>query len=238
MSKKLLLVDDDQLILESLTYSFKKEGYTIISTGDGLEAVSLEQQNQPDLVVLDLMLPSLDGLEVCRRIRQSSAVPIIMLTAKGDEFDRILGLEIGADDYLPKPFSFRELLARVKANLRRVNYERQATPSTPLQIGAVQVDTKAHTVYKGETSLSLTQKEYDLLLTLMQRAGEVVGRSDLLDLVWGVDWIGDPRTLDVHIRWLREKIEENPSQPHYIQTVRGVGYRFTAPGTPPSESGE
>ncbi|RME40400.1 MAG: DNA-binding response regulator [Caldilineae bacterium] len=229
MSKTILLVDDDRLIIETLTYSLQKEGYHTIATGDGLEAVRLEQEEHPDLVVLDIMLPSLDGWEVCRRIRQHSAVPIIMLTARDEEFDRVLGLEMGADDYLPKPFSFRELLARIRATLRRVEYERQPLPGQIITIGDVRVDQTAHQAYKKDTPLTMTQKEYDLLLTLMSRAGQVVSRAELLDKVWGVDWLGDTRTLDVHIRWVREKIEDNPGKPRYIQTVRGVGYRFIAP---------
>jgi len=229
MPKTILLVDDDRLIIESLTYSLQKEGYHVIATGDGLEAVTLEQEERPDLVVLDIMLPSLDGWGVCRRIRQHSAVPIIMLTARDEEFDRVLGLEMGADDYLPKPFSFRELLARIRATLRRVEYERQPLPNQSIAIGDVRLDQTAHQVYKKDSPLTMTQKEYDLLLTLMSRAGQVVSRAELLDKVWGVDWLGDTRTLDVHIRWVREKIEDNPSKPRYIQTVRGVGYRFATP---------
>ncbi|MFQ5575773.1 MAG: response regulator [Anaerolineae bacterium] len=226
MSKTILLVDDDNLIIETLTYSLQKEGFQVIATGDGREAVTLEQEHRPDVVVLDIMLPSLDGREVCRRIRRTSAVPVIMLTARGDEFDRVLGLEMGADDYLPKPFSFRELLARIRAILRRVEFERRPAPNQILAIGDVQLDNTAHKVFKGNTPLSMTQKEYDLLRTLMSRAGEAVSRADLLDEVWSVDWIGDTRTLDVHIRWVREKIEDDPGRPTYIQTVRGVGYRF------------
>lgn len=228
----LLLVDDDTLIIESLTYSFGRENYQVISTGDGLEAIDLERQHQPDLVVLDVMLPGLDGLEVCRRIRQQSAVPIIMLTARGDEWDRVLGLEIGADDYLPKPFSFRELRARVKANLRRVDLQNIAPPPNreDLQIGPITLNLEARRVQKSGQVIDMTQKEFDLLHSLMRQAGRVVRRDDLFNQVWGVDWVGDTRTLDVHIRWLREKIEQNPSAPQLIQTVRGVGYRFATPG--------
>lgn len=226
MAKKILIVDDDPLIVESLVYSLRKEGFTVISSGDGVNAVTVAHDEQPDLIVLDLMLPSIDGWEVCRRIRQESAVPIIMLTARGDEFDRILGLEMGADDYLPKPFSFRELLARIRATFRRVDFERQPTPNQALTIGDVTLDNIAHQVRKNNELLVMTQKEYDLLHALMYRAGQVVTRAELLDVVWGIDWLGDTRTLDVHIRWVREKIEDNPSAPRFIQTVRGVGYRF------------
>lgn len=226
--KTILLVEDDKLIVESLVYSLQKEGFQVITAGDGLQAVDLEREARPDLVVLDIMLPGLDGWEVCRRIRQHSIVPIIMLTAKDEEFDRVLGLEIGADDYLPKPFSFRELLARIRAILRRLAYDEQA-PRETIAIGEVQVDVTAHKVYKNDTPLTMTQKEYDLLLALMRRAGQVITRAELLDQVWGVDWLGDTRTLDVHIRWVRAKIEDDPGRPKYIQTVRGVGYRFLDP---------
>lgn len=234
MPKTILVVDDDPLIIESLTYSLKKENFTVVPCRDGLEAVALAHETQPDLIVLDVMLPSIDGWEVCRRIRQESAVPIIMLTARGDEFDRVLGLEIGADDYLPKPFSFRELLARIRATLRRVEFERRQPVNHTLTIGGIVLDHSAHQVRKNGKLLTLTQKEYDLLFTLMSRAGQVVSRAELLDIVWGIDWLGDTRTLDVHIRWVREKVEDDPGKPQYIQTVRGVGYRFSTPQDLPS----
>jgi DNA-binding response OmpR family regulator len=195
---------------------------------DGHQALDLAQEETPDLIVLDVMLPGMDGLETCRRLRQESTVPIIMLTARGQEIDRVLGLEMGADDYLAKPFSFRELLARIRAVFRRMAFE-EAPKATQIEIGDVRLDMAAHKVFKRSQELTLTQKEYDLLHTLMSRAGRVVSRAELLDLVWGVEWLGDTRTLDVHIRWLREKIEENPSQPRHVQTVRGVGYRFATP---------
>jgi DNA-binding response OmpR family regulator len=195
---------------------------------DGHQALDLAQEETPDLIVLDVMLPGMDGLETCRRLRQESTVPIIMLTARGQEIDRVLGLEMGADDYLAKPFSFRELLARIRAVFRRMAFE-EAPKATQIEIGDVRLDMAAHKVFKRSQELTLTQKEYDLLHTLMSRAGRVVSRAELLDLVWGVEWLGDTRTLDVHIRWLREKIDENPSQPRHVQTVRGVGYRFATP---------
>jgi DNA-binding response OmpR family regulator len=195
---------------------------------NGHQALDLAQEETPDLIVLDIMLPGMDGLETCRRLRQESTVPIIMLTARGQEIDRVLGLEMGADDYLAKPFSFRELLARIRAMFRRMAFE-EAPKATQFEIGDVELDMAAHKVFRKGQELTLTQKEYDLLHTLMSRAGRVVSRAELLDLVWGVEWLGDTRTLDVHIRWVREKIEENPSQPRYVQTVRGVGYRFATP---------
>jgi len=224
--KTILLVEDDILIVDSLMYSLQKEHFQVIATGDGLEAITLAEQKQPDLILLDIMLPTLDGWEVCRKIRQTSVVPIIMLTAKGDEFDRVLGLEIGADDYLPKPFSFRELLARIRAIFRRQEFDRQRQAHKIISVGNIRLDETAHQLYNGDTPLTVTQKEYDLLRTLMSRSGEVITRNELFDIIWGTDWVGDHRTLDVHIRWLREKIEINPSRPKYIQTVRGVGYRF------------
>ncbi|MFQ5614449.1 MAG: response regulator [Anaerolineae bacterium] len=228
MAETILLVEDDKLIVESLVYSLTKEGFVVHTTGDGLEAVTLEQELHPNLVVLDIMLPSLDGWEVCRRIRQTSTVPIIMLTAKGKEVDRVIGLELGADDYLPKPFSFRELLARIRALLRRVAFDEQSLRQV-ITVGDVRLDVTAHKVYKKDEPLTLTQKEYGLLQALMHRAGRVTTRAELLNKVWGIDWLGDTRTLDVHIRWVRSKIEDDPSRPKYIQTVRGVGYRFISP---------
>jgi DNA-binding response OmpR family regulator len=178
------------------------------------------------------MLPGLDGWDVCRRLRETSTVPVIMLTARDEEIDRVLGLELGADDYLCKPFSFRELLARIRATFRRISFE--GAPKTPvLQVGGVRIDLSAHKVFRDNEELAITQKEYDLLRVLMSWAGKVVSRAELLDQVWGVDWLGDVRTLDVHIRWLREKIEDDPSNPRSIQTVRGVGYRFAVPEETP-----
>ena len=227
-AKKILVVDDEPLITESLEYSLKQEGFEVAVAHDGHQAIEITRQESPDLIVLDIMLPGMDGWETCRRLRQESTVPIIMLTARGQEIDRVLGLEMGADDYLAKPFSFRELLARMRAIFRRMAFE-EAPKATQIQIGDVLLDVDAHKVYKKGQELALTQKEYDLLRTLMAHAGQVVSRAELLDQVWGVEWLGDTRTLDVHVRWLREKIEEDPSQPHYVQTVRGVGYRFATP---------
>lgn len=227
-AKKILVVDDEPLITESLEYSLKQEGFQVVVAHDGYQAIELAEKEAPDLIVLDIMLPGMDGLETCRRLRQESTVPIIMLTARGQEIDRVLGLEMGADDYLAKPFSFRELLARIRAVFRRMAFE-EAPKTQDIEIGEVRLDFAAHKVYSKNQELTLTQKEYDLLHTLMSHAGQVVSRAQLLDQVWGVEWLGDTRTLDVHIRWVREKIEENPSQPHYVQTVRGVGYRFARP---------
>jgi DNA-binding response OmpR family regulator len=227
-AKKILVIDDEPLITESLEYSLKQEGFQVVVAHDGHQALEVAREEAPDLIVLDIMLPGMDGWETCRRLRQESTVPIIMLTARGQEIDRVLGLEMGADDYLAKPFSFRELLARIRAVFRRMAFEE--TAETPqIQIGDVHLDVAAHKVYKKKQELTLTKMEYDLLHVLMSHAGRVVSRADLLDQVWGVEWLGDTRTLDVHIRWVREKVEEDPSQPRYVQTVRGVGYRFATP---------
>jgi len=227
-AKKILVIDDERLITESLEYSLKQEGFQVTVAHDGYRALEVVRAEAPDLIVLDIMLPGMDGWETCRRLRQESTVPIIMLTARGQEIDRVLGLEIGADDYLAKPFSFRELLARIRAVFRRMAFE-ESSKTTQFEIGDLRLDVAAHKVYKKGQELTLTQKEYDLLRTLMSHPGRVVTRAELLDQVWGVEWLGDTRTLDVHIRWVREKVEEHPSQPRYVQTVRGVGYRFAAP---------
>jgi len=230
-AKRILVVDDEPLITESLEYSLKEEGFEVVIAHDGPQALEAVRRENLDLIVLDIMLPGMDGWETCRRLRQESTVPIIMLTARGQEIDRVLGLEIGADDYLAKPFSFRELLARMRAIFRRVAFQ-EAPKSAQIRISDVRLDLGAHKAYKKDHELTLTQKEYDLLHALMSRAGQVVTRADLLDQVWGVEWLGDTRTLDVHIRWLREKIEDDAGRPHYVQTVRGVGYRFATPEEP------
>ena len=226
MSETILLVDDEKSIVEPLRYHLEREGYAVIAAYDGEEALSKARAGNPDLIVLDITLPKLDGWGVCRILRQESTVPIIMLTARDEETSKVLGLDLGADDYLTKPFSFQELLARVRALLRRVVYERALSSESVIRIGAVTLDRDAHRVTLDGKALQMTQMEYKLLQTLMERTGHVVRRHDLMDLVWGADWVGDTHTLDVHIRWLRKKIEANPGNPYYIQTVRGVGYRF------------
>jgi len=225
----ILVVDDEQLITESLSYSLKREGFNVASVADGLSAIQAVEELKPDLVVLDLMLPDISGFEVCRRLRAFTTIPVIMLTARGEEIDRVLGLEVGADDYLAKPFSFRELLARIQAMLRRVQLDRQTTQPQPLAARQLSLDPVARRVYKGENELQLSAREFDLLAILMKNAGRAMSRDELIKLVWGDDWVGDPRTLDVHVRWLRLKIEEDPASPQYLQTVRGYGYRFAGP---------
>lgn len=226
---RILLVDDEPLITDSLSYSLRREGFEVKAVSEGEQALKEMDEFEPDLVVLDIMLPGMNGLEVCRRIRANSSTPVIMLTARGEELDRILGLEVGADDYLAKPFSFRELLARIRSILRRVELDRQTSQFQPMNVGNLTLDPIARRVFRGGQELQLSAREFDLLSILMRNAGRALSREQLLSLVWGEDWIGDPRTLDVHVRWLRLKIEEDPATPVYIQTVRGHGYRFAGP---------
>jgi DNA-binding response OmpR family regulator len=226
---KILLVDDEVLITDSLTYSLEREGFSVRSAIDGSQALKTIDEFQPDLIVLDLILPDMSGFDVCRRLRTNYTTPVIMLTARGEEIDRILGLEVGADDYLAKPFSFRELLARIRAVLRRVELDRLTSQAQPIDMRNIRLDPIARRVFKGEQEVQLSAREFDLLGVLMRNAGRALSREELLALVWGEEWIGDPRTLDVHVRWLRLKIEDDPASPQYIQTVRGYGYRFAGP---------
>jgi DNA-binding response OmpR family regulator len=223
---RILLVDDEQLITDSLSYSLKREGFEVDIAADGISAIQAVEEQRPDLIVLDLMLPDISGFEVCRRLRTFTTTPVIMLTARGEEIDRVLGLEVGADDYLAKPFSFRELLARIQAMLRRVQLDRQTPQPQHVSMGQLSMDPVARRVYKGDQEVQLSAREFDLLAILMKNAGRAMSRDELIKLVWGDDWVGDPRTLDVHVRWLRLKIEEDPATPQFIQTVRGFGYRF------------
>lgn len=220
---KILVVDDEATIRETLQYNLEKEGYDVVTAADGLEAVNMAREENADLIILDLMLPGLDGLSVCRVIRREQDTPIIMLTARTGEIDKIVGLESGADDYVVKPFSLGELLARVRAVLRRTTDTRR--PDV-LEAGDLRLDLIGRRVTLAGRELALTPKEFDLLAALMRNAGVVLSRDLLLTKVWGYDYLGDSRTVDVHVRWLREKIEKDPSSPERIQTVRGVGYRF------------
>jgi DNA-binding response OmpR family regulator len=226
---RVLVVDDEPVLVDTIRYNLRREGYEVQVAGDGNEAIKLAQSASPDLVVLDLMLPGIDGLEVCRQLRRDSTVPILMLTAKDDEVDKIVGLEVGADDYMTKPFSMRELLARVRAMLRRSRMQQQpaaADAAQPVRSGDLEADPLQRRVALRGTSLQLKPKEFDLLVYLMQQKGRVLTRDQLLEKVWGYTFGGDTRTVDVHIRWLREKIEEDPGNPRRLETVRGVGYRF------------
>ena len=228
----LLLVEDDETIAEPLIFGLQDAGFRVLHSTDGKEGIALARSASPDLILLDVMLPGMDGFSVCRVLRRESTIPILMLTARGQEMDRVMGLELGADDYIVKPFSFRELLARVRATLRRRDLDRGTKDQhSRLTVGELVLDQTARQVWRREQLLELTQREFDLLQVLMSHIGKAVSRQDLLDRVWGENWIGDVRTLDVHIRWLREKVEDDPSTPHYIETVRGYGYRFIDPNT-------
>ena len=225
---KILIIEDDPLIVSPIKRALANIGFEVLAAYDGEKGLALALEQQPDLVILDIMLPVMDGWAVCKGLRARSSVPILMLTALGEEVDRILGLELGADDYLTKPFSTRELIARVKALLRRVELDMgRLTNTQRIKVRNLEIDLDKRQTTKHGAQLDLRYKEFELLSLLMANAGEVVTRAEIFDKVWGTDWLGDMRTLDVHIRWLREKIEEDASNPDYIQTVRGVGYRFT-----------
>jgi len=221
---KILIVEDDRSLLETLKYNLRKEGYSVVTAVDGVEALEVARRDKPDLIILDIMLPKMSGFEVCRILRKEMIVPILMLTAKTEEVDKVVGLEIGADDYMTKPFSMRELLARIRAMLRRV--EMHVPTIGTLKLGDIEVDISRHTITKGGNILSLTPKEFDLLAFLAKNRGLVFSRDQLLEKIWGYDYPGDTRTVDVHIRWLREKLEDNPAKPKRLVTVRGVGYKL------------
>jgi len=224
---KILVVDDEETMVRSLSTLLAEEGYEVTVAMNGAQALEAARTERPDLILLDVMLPGIDGMEVCRQIRTWSTVPIIMLTAKTGEVDTVVGLEVGADDYVTKPFSPRELVARIKANLRRAQMQAQQAQEERLSAGDVVMDVGTRRVAVRDRAVTLSPKEFDLLKVLLSHPGRVLGRDFLLNQVWGEDFFGDTRTLDVHIRWLREKIEQDPSKPEYIQTVHGVGYRFS-----------
>ena len=232
MSIKVLVVEDEPALLDTLEYNLIRQGYTVETAKDGQTALSRARLLKPDLIVLDIMLPYLDGFEVCRILRQEMNAPILMLTARDAEVDRVVGLEIGADDYLTKPFSMREFLARVKAQLRRVRLDRAEVAVDPsvepetLVSGNLLLDVTRHEAFMDGQSLSLKPKEFELLLYLVRHKGQVISRDLLLEHVWGWSFTGGSRTVDVHMRWLREKIETIPAHPNRLITVRGVGYRF------------
>lgn len=229
--KKILIIDDEKPISDIIKFNLNKEGYETITAFDGREALKKFEEESPDLIILDLMLPELDGLEVAKKVRKTSHIPIIMLSAKDSEFDKVIGLEIGADDYVTKPFSNRELLARVKAHLRRteniesaVAEENASTTGSEIVIGDLEILPDAFVVQKRGEDIELTHREFELLHHLATHMGQVMTREYLLETVWGYDYFGDVRTVDVTIRRLREKIEDTPSRPEYILTRRGVGY--------------
>jgi DNA-binding response OmpR family regulator len=232
MTEKILVVDDEVSLQETLAYNLKKQGYDVIVVGDGVAALQAARKEHPDLILLDLMLPGMDGLEVCRILRQEMNTPVLMLTARDDEIDRVVGLEVGADDYLTKPFSMRELLARVKAMLRRVRLIKEevipetSQPSSLLVFNELVIDQERREVRLNSKPLALKPKEYELLVYFATHQGRAINRETILEQVWGWDYIGESRTVDVHVRWLREKIEKDPTYPVRLVTVRGAGYRF------------
>ena len=233
MPETILIVEDEPALQETLAYNLKKEGYKVEEVGDGQLALESARKLKPDLILLDLMLPGIDGFEVCRILRKEMTTPILMLTARDDEIDRVVGLEVGADDYLTKPFSMRELKARVKAQLRRARLIREelgkqvAEPTQEtLTFDNLVINQTRREVILNDKPLQLKPKEYDLLLFLAEHRGQMLSREFILERVWGWDYIGDSRTVDVHVRWLRQKIEAEPAKPERIITVRGGGYRF------------
>ncbi|MGE5605856.1 MAG: response regulator [Bacteroidota bacterium] len=232
MPKKVLVIDDEPMIVESVSYNLKQEGYDVMTATDGETGLKLAETGDFDLILLDLMLPGMNGMEICRTLRKTSEIPIIMLTAKEGEIDRVLGLELGADDYVTKPFSMRELMARVKRVLKRTTIGTETDGAKVIgqgQLivnGQLQIDLLGHEVTVNGETVNLSSKEFELLRILASHPGQVLTREQLLDLVWGNDFYGDIRTVDVHIRWLREKIEDDPGNPEFILTVRGVGYKF------------
>ncbi|MGD6793894.1 response regulator YycF [Metabacillus indicus] len=231
MEKKILVVDDEKPIADILQFNLKKEGYDVFCAYDGNEALEMVEEVHPDLILLDIMLPNKDGMEVCREVRKKYEIPIIMLTAKDSEIDKVLGLELGADDYVTKPFSTRELLARVKANLRRLQAlpPEQQSDKNEIEIGSLTIHPDAYVVSKRGETIELTHREFELLHYLAKHIGQVMTREHLLQTVWGYDYFGDVRTVDVTVRRLREKIEDNPSHPTWIVTRRGVGYYLRNP---------
>ena len=227
MAKRILLVDDEPLILKGLRYTLEQEGYEILTAADGEEALQVFFEQQVDLVLLDVMLPKMDGIQVCQRIRESSNVPILMLTAKGEDMDKILGLEYGADDYMPKPFTILEVKARIKTVLRRAGSPAANEEKKLIRVHDMEVNIVNRSVTLGGKEVRLTAKEFDLLQLFITNRGKVFSRETMLETVWKYDYMGDARTVDVHIRRLREKIERNPAQPEFIFTKWGVGYYFT-----------
>jgi len=236
VQRTILVVEDEPILRDTIVYNLRADGYDVLTAGDGATALDTAQRHRPDLVLLDLMLPVMDGLEVCRQLRRRSetnTVPILMLTARAEETDKVVGLELGADDYVTKPFSWRELRARVRALLRRTeprpeaaNQPGQQEEARVLMAETLRVDLDRREVTIGERQIELPARLFDLLVYLLRHRGTVLTRDRLLEHVWGYDFAGDTRTVDVHIRWLREKIEDDPANPALVQTVRGVGYRF------------
>ena len=232
MAELILVVDDELTLQETIAFQLTRQGYEVVTSADGEDALDKARVHRPDLIILDIMLPKLDGFEVCRILRQEMNTPILMLTARDDEIDRVVGLEVGADDYLTKPFNMRELLARVKALLRRVRLIKEDAivvkeqDSEVLRFGRLVIDLNRHEIRRNNEVINLKPKEYELLICLAKHPGRVYSREMLLEQIWGWEYIGNSRTVDVHIRWLREKIEDDPANPRHLITVRSAGYRF------------
>jgi DNA-binding response OmpR family regulator len=230
----LLIVEDEKILRETLAFNLEHEGFSVDSAGDGLQALKVFETKTFDLLILDIMLPGMDGFEICRRIRQKSNIPILMLTARDDEIDRVVGLEVGADDYLVKPFSMRELIARIKAMLRRVQLLRDEIdqkkindkPSDILRFDNLVIDLQRREIILDQKVMELQPKEFDLIVFFAQNQGKALSREMILEKVWGWDYVGESRTVDVHIRWLRQKLELDPANPKRLITIRGAGYRF------------
>jgi two-component system, OmpR family, response regulator len=227
---KILVVEDDNTLREALRYNLEKEGYSVLLAKDGGEALDQARAGKPDLMLLDLMLPVMGGLEVCRVLRSEMQLPVIMLTAKTEEVDKVVGLEMGADDYVTKPFSMRELHARIKAVLRRSGEKNQGQAADAdgekIQAGNIEIDTAGHSVRRGGMAVELGPKEFELLVYLVINKGQVMSREQILHKVWGYEYIGNDRTVDVHMRWLRQKLEADAENPQHLMTVRGYGYKF------------
>ena len=235
MTRTVLVVDDEPTLRETLAEALEADGLRVLTAADGREALERFRADPPDLVLLDLMLPQVSGIEVCRIMRRESAVPIIMLTAKDSEIDKVVGLELGADDYVTKPFSLRELLARIRAQMRRLEAgartagRGRAPAHEPLRLGAVSVDLAGHRLLRDGQELAIKPKAFELLAFLVRNPGQVFSRDQLLEKVWGYDYAGETRTVDVHVHWLRSAIEADPGQPRYLQTIRGTGYVLRLP---------
>ncbi len=230
MARTILVVDDETTLRETLVEALEVEGFRVVAAADGREALARFRAERPDLIVLDLMLPELSGVEVCRIIRAESGVPILMLTAKDSEVDKVVGLELGADDYVTKPFSLRELTARIRALLRRSEQAATPTPPAVVDLGTVQVDLAGHRILRDGRAVPIKPKAFELLAFLVRNPGQVFTRDQLLEHVWGYDYGGETRTVDVHIHWLRTALESDLGAPQYLHTVRGVGYVFRRPG--------
>jgi two-component system, OmpR family, response regulator RegX3 len=225
---RILLVEDEEPLAESVRYSLEREGFEVVLAADGRRAIEKFRTHEPDLVVLDLMLPEMSGLDVCRAIRADSTVPIVMVTAKDSEADKVAGLELGADDYVTKPFSVRELISRVRAHLRRAKMGIELPPEDVLEAGPIRMDVARHEVHVDGISIAFPPKEFELLEAFLRRRGRLLTREFLIEEIWGADYVGDTKTLDVHVKRVRRKIEPDPHEPVHLVTVRGLGYKFVA----------